>query len=192
MTALEETEQAKVPGMIEALSAQIRYIIGTVQDTVPLEKEVEIVESYIYLLNCRINGKIHLNVELNGFSNVKVPKLILQPIVENAYIHGFKERGGSGVIMIDVVMVDGKLEIAVMDDGIGMDRDTMGSLYELLEGDSIGIKRDDDWQSIGLKNVHDRIRYLHGEPYGIEVTSQIGVGTMIRIVMPCRNEVKGK
>ncbi|MGB8451458.1 MAG: histidine kinase [Anaerocolumna sp.] len=192
MTALEEIDGNKVPNMIEALSAQIRYMIGTVQDIVPLVKEVEIVEKYIYLLNCRINGKIHLTVELNGYSEAKVPKLILQPIVENAYIHGFKVRGGNGTVMIDVKLVDGEMEIAVMDDGIGMSKEIMQNLYDLIESDAIGVKREDDWQSIGLKNVHDRVRYLYGEPYGIKVTSQVGVGTMIRIVMPFMKEVEAE
>lgn len=192
MTALEEKDGDKVPKMIEALSAQIRYMIGTVQDIVPLIKEVDIVERYIYLLNCRINGRIHLTVELNGYADARVPKLILQPIVENAYVHGFKTRGGNGTVMIDVTAEEGKMEIAVMDDGVGMSKDTMQDLYDLVESDAIGIKREDDWQSIGLKNVHDRIRYLYGEPYGIKVTSQTGVGTMIRIVMPYVKEVDAK
>ncbi len=190
MTALEEKDGNKVSKMIEALSAQIRYMIGTVQDVVPLVREVEIAEKYVYLLNCRINGKIHLAVELNGYSDARVPKLILQPIVENAYVHGFKARGGNGTVMIDVTAKDGKMEIAVMDDGVGMSKDIMQSLYDLIESEAIGIKREDDWQSIGLKNVHDRVRYLYGEPYGIKVTSQVGVGTMIRIVMPYVKEEK--
>ena len=56
----------------------------------------------------------------------------------------------------------------------------------LLEGSEPGIKNEHNWQSIGLKNVHDRIRNLYGEAYGIEITSTPGVGTMVRIVMPWR------
>ncbi|HBA63839.1 MAG TPA: two-component sensor histidine kinase [Lachnospiraceae bacterium] len=184
MTALEEKDGRKVSRMIEALAAQIRYMIGPMQDMVPAAKEIEIVEKYVYLLNCRINGNIKLNVQMNGYEEARVPKLILQPIVENAYVHGLQPRGGKGVISIEIAADEGVMEIMVMDDGVGMDEATLESLYDLLKSDAIGIKREDNWQSIGMKNVHDRIHYLYGDPFGIQVVSQEQVGTMIRIVMP--------
>lgn len=183
MTALENNDD-RVSLMIEALSQQIRYVIGTVKDFVPLEMEADIVKKYIYLLNCRINGKIQLAVALNKSSQKQVPKLILQPILENAYVHGIKPKGGSGSIMIDVEETEDMFVISVLDNGIGMDEATLQRLRDLLDGDEIGIKNEHTWQSIGLKNVHDRIRYLYGDRYGLEITSTPGVGTMVRILMP--------
>ncbi len=187
MTALESNDD-RVSRMIEALAQQIRYVIGTVRDFVPLEMEADIARKYIYLLNCRINGRIQLNIELDGCSERQVPKLILQPILENAYVHGIKPKNGSGSIMIDVELTEDLFVISVMDNGIGMDKDTLQKLHSLLDGDEIGIKNEHTWQSIGLKNVHDRIRYLYGEPYGLEITSIPGVGTTVRILMPVREE----
>lgn len=188
MTALEEKNREKVPKMIAALSMQIRYMIGTVQDMVPVKREVEITEKYVYLLNCRITGNIRLSVDMKGFADVMVPKLILQPIVENSYVHGLKPRGGSGMIRIQVREDERFMRISVMDDGIGMDSETKEELEKLLKSDAIGIKCEDNWQSIGLKNVHDRICYLYGESFGIKVTSQVNIGTMIEILMPCHKE----
>ncbi|WP_333648912.1 sensor histidine kinase [Lacrimispora sp.] len=184
MTALEDGQ--KVPAMIEALSEQIRYLIGPMKDLVPLEKEVEMVKKYVYLLNCRINGEIQLAADISGMASVMVPKLILQPIVENAYIHGIKPKGGNGRILIEARRSETSrdcIEVTIMDNGSGMDEETLGSLNTLLAGSDPGIKNDYHWQSIGLKNVHDRIRFLYGEEFGIQVTSTEGIGTMVRILM---------
>lgn len=183
MTALDQ-EDAVVSEMIEALSSQIHYMIGPMQDMVPLEREVEIVRQYVYLLNCRIKGKVYFSADLNGLSEASVPKLILQPIVENAYVHGIKPKDGSGHVMIEAEHVEERLELSVMDNGVGMDGEELMQLRRLLSGNEPGIKNEHNWQSIGLKNVHDRIRYLYGEAYGIEITSTPGVGTMVRILMP--------
>lgn len=183
MTALEKDDYV-VSEMIEALSTQIRYMIGPMQDMVSLEQEVDIIRKYVYLLNCRITGKVKLAVNLSGFGKQRVPKLILQPIVENAFVHGIKPRDGSGNVLISAEQNDHRLEISVMDNGVGMDEAALMRLRELLAGNEPGIKNEHNWQSIGLKNVHDRIRYLFGEGYGIEVTSTLSVGTMVRIIMP--------
>lgn len=183
MTALEDDEK-KVPEMIEALSEQIHYLIGPVQDMVPLEKEIDIVRKYVYLLNCRITGKVQLIAHAEDAEKQMVPRLILQPIVENAYVHGIKPKNGKGSVMIEVKEEDQILEISVMDNGTGMDSGTLDGIRRLLEGDEPGVKNENDWQSIGLKNVHDRIRFLYGDDFGIEVTSTPGVGTMVRITIP--------
>ena len=192
MTALEDEEKSKVPEMIEALSQQIHYIIGPMQDLVPLEQEIDIVRKYVYLLNCRISGKVKLMVNAQGASTIQVPKLILQPLVENAYVHGIKPKQGSGSIMIEAHRKDDMLEISVMDNGVGMDQQSIDKILQLLEGDAPGIKNQYNWQSIGLKNVHDRIRYLYGEKYGIQITSTVGVGTMISVVLPWNTEEEGE
>ena len=71
-----------------------------------------------------------------------------------------------------------------MDDGVGMDEEQLTQMKKLLAGDAIGIKDEYNWKSIGLKNVHDRIRYLYGEEYGVKVTSSPGFGTIVRLLLP--------
>lgn len=183
MTAVEQHDD-KVSDMIEALSVQMHYIIGTVQDMVPLGREVEIVEKYIYLLNCRIEEGVTLHFDVNQYASVMVPKLILQPIVENAYIHGIKPREADGDIRIDAEETEGRFIITVMDNGIGMDERGLERIRKVLAGDEIGIKNEHNWQSVGLKNVHDRIRHLYGKEYGLWINSEDMVGTMINIILP--------
>lgn len=184
MTALEDQGAEKVPEMIEALSEQIHYLIGPVQDMVPLEKEIDIVGKYVYLLNCRVGGKVQLTVNAPGGSKIQIPRLTLQPIVENAYVHGIKPKKGKGCIMIETAIHEGKLEITVMDNGVGMDEEAVAGIMRLFESDEPGVKNEYNWQSIGLKNVHDRIRFLYGEEFGIRITSTPAVGTMVRILLP--------
>jgi two-component system sensor histidine kinase YesM len=170
--------------MIEALSKQIHYLIGPMQDMVPLEQEITIVREYIYLLNCRISGKVQLTVDAPGAAGIMVPKLILQPIVENAYVHGIKPGKGNGSIMVEESRQNGILEISVMDNGVGMNTVEIEKIQKLLAGNEPGIKNEYNWQSIGLKNVHDRIRFLYGEEYGISITSTPKMGTIVRLQMP--------
>ena len=130
-----------------------------------------------------------LYIEADDF---KIPPLVLQPLVENAYVHGIKPKQGSGSIMIEAHRKEDTLEISVMDNGVGMDQDSIDKILQLLQGDAPGIKNQYNWQSIGLKNVHDRIRYLYGEEYGIQITSTVGVGTMISVILPWNTEEKGE
>lgn len=191
MTALDDSEK-RVPEMIEALSEQIHYLIGPMQDMVPLEKETDIVRKYVYLLNCRISSKVQLSMNVQAVNSIIVPKLILQPIVENAYVHGIKPKKGAGCIMIEAYVEDKVLHINVMDNGVGMDESAVQKMYEIMNGTSPGIKSEYNWQSIGLKNVNDRIKYLYGEVYGIEVTSTLGIGTNVHLVMPVDGQDGGQ
>ena len=183
MSALEN-EDGSVADMIEALSEQIHYLIGPMEDMVPLETEIDIVRKYVYLLNCRITGKVTLNVDIPEDRQIIVPKLLLQPIVENAYVHGIKPKNGSGSILIEAVVQEGRLLISVFDNGVGIDEAGIAGIHELLAGDRPGIKSEYNWQSIGLKNVHDRVRLLYGPEYGIAVSGTPGVGTVVQITMP--------
>ena len=95
---------------------------------------------------------------------------------------------GSGNIMIEVERKGNNIEISVLDNGVGMNEKELEKIQVLLNGDEPGIKNEYNWQSIGLKNVHDRIRCLYGDAYGIEVTSTPGMGTCVHIVMPFQKE----
>lgn len=94
--------------------------------------------------------------------------------------------------MIEAEEKEGILILSVMDNGIGMNNEMLEKQRELLNGDQPGIKNKNEynWQSIGLKNVHDRIRFLYGEQYGIKITSTAGIGTIVQAVMPVRRGEK--
>ena len=183
MTAVGRNDPM-VADMIEALSDQIRYVIGTVNDLVPLGREVDILTKYIYLLNCRFSNKVSFSYACAHLENQLIPKLILQPIVENAFIHGIKPMDGPGHIQLMAERLDNTVTLTVMDNGVGMDEDALNKLYTLLDSDQPGHKENYEWASIGLKNVHDRLRYLYGSDYGITLYSTPGVGTVVTATIP--------
>ena len=183
MTACEPNDQ-KVADMIEALSSQMRYIIGTTQDVVPLKMEVELLGKFIGLINCRYEGKVSFETDMDGFGECLIPKMILQPIVENAFFHGLKPKDGNGVIQLLAEETEGDLSITIMDNGVGMSETEKGRMEELLSSDRPGNKEEYNWQSVGLKNVHDRVSYLYGPQYGLTFVSHEGIGTAVSVKIP--------
>ena len=188
MTAASEGDE-KTALMIEALSEQMHYLIGRPEDSVPLGKEIDIVRKYIYLINCRTGGSIMLSVS-GETEGIIVPKLILQPVVENSYIHGIKPRGMKGRIAIETRIEGSDVVISVLDNGVGMDEKQLEAIRTLFAGNDIGIKDEYAWKSIGLKNVYDRIRLLYGEGYSLSVDSSVGVGTVVTITLPLMRAVQ--
>lgn len=183
MTAVSRQDNM-VAEMVEALSDQIRYVIGTVNDLVPLRKEIDNLTKYVYLLNCRFNNKVSFSCSCGHLADCLIPKLILQPMVENAFIHGIKPMEGPGHIQLGAERVEDKIVLTVMDNGVGMSAEEVDRIYALLDSDQPGEKKDYEWGSIGLKNVHDRLRYLYGTEYGISLFSTPGVGTVIHVTIP--------
>ncbi len=183
MTALSHKDEM-LAKMIEALSDQIRYLIGKVGDVVPMELEIDILQKYIYLINCRFDEKVDFEVDLFGLGKKFIPKLILQPIIENAFEHGIKPKNKGGKISLNVEEVDDVLEITVMDDGCGMNKQRVILMEKLLASENPGLKNEYKWKSIGLKNVHDRLRFLYGERYGVAIYSRENRGTAVKITLP--------
>ena len=182
MTAISADDE-KVALMIESLSEQIHYLIGPVEDFVPLSKETDIVEKYVFLLNARISGHIDLSLPSSAI-NPMVPKLILQPIVENAYIHGIKPGSGSGRIAIEAERKNRKVYIRIMNNGVGMTPAELEAIWKRLRSDEPGVRDEYNWKSIGLKNVYDRLRLIYGEGFGLEIESLVDVGTVVTITVP--------
>ncbi|MFI3169319.1 MAG: sensor histidine kinase [Faecalibacterium sp.] len=190
MTALSRRDE-KVAYMIEALSDQIRYLIGTVGDIVPLSLEVDILRKYVYLINARYDEQVNFVVPSQSEEEVFIPKLILQPLVENAFVHGIKPQNMDGTISLQVKKTEAILELTIMDNGCGMDADTLREVEDRLASDLPGRKSDYQWNSIGVKNVHDRIRYLYGAPYGISMFSTKGLGTAVKVTLPSNIKEEG-
>ena len=183
MTAVSRRDNM-VAEMVEALSDQIRYVIGTVNDLVPLRKEIDNLNKYVYLLNCRFNNKVSFSCSCGQLADCPIPKLILQPIVENAFIHGIKPMDGPGRIQLGAEIAADKIILTVMDNGVGMTQEQTAKIYALLDSDQPGQKENYEWASIGLKNVHDRLRYLYGSEFGVSLFSTPGMGTVVQVTIP--------
>lgn len=183
MTAVNNGD-GTVASMVESLGDQIRYLIGTVSDIVTLRDEISNLEKYIYLINCRYGDRISFCACTEGLGERYVPKLVLQPIVENAYVHGLKDKDGQGRIQLNINEKQGDLEITVLDNGQGMTPEEVLRVEDTLKSAKSGEKTETGWRSVGLKNVHDRLRFLYGEAYGVTLFSTPGVGTAVTLRLP--------
>lgn len=170
--------------MIELLGQQMQYALSDAT-VISLHGELELVRSYVALLNFRYNNKIQLDIQEKNFGSFEIPKLSLQPLVENSYKHGLKAKPGMGLVQITVEAVDDDLEITVLDNGTGMSPAALTSLQKQLQG-TARPKPENQSGGVGLKNVHDRLKSLYGEGYGLTVSSWPGVGTAVCLKLPKR------
>lgn len=187
MTALSNhDEQAAM--MLGSLSSQLRYMIGDKSRMVSLRREIENIREYFVLVKVRFQDMTELAIEVNKeVMELQVMKLMLQPIVENAVKHGFKGRKGKGCIRLKATRHKTYLEIVIMDDGVGMSEEQIIEMNESFESENLSYRRDEG-TGIGLKNVAQRIRKNWGPDYGLEVTSCINLGTIVKVRLPIVEE----
>jgi two-component system sensor histidine kinase YesM len=116
--------------------------------------------------------------------NIKIPKLIVQPLVENAISHGVEINGGNGKIEINISKAENVLCITVSDNGTGIDKDKLDKVRCELESEEIHDSDKKEGMGIALKNINNRIKLEYGEAYGLQIYSKKGEGTVVSIYLP--------
>lgn len=180
--------------MTEALATFFRYTISNMEHLVTLEDELANIENYYYIQQFRFGDKLKLNIQYAFRDEMdemevlqyRLPKLTLQPVVENSIFHGIERKVGKGHLVIKVSATDSRLIIKVSDDGLGMEAEKVQELNEKLKSlslDDVNPKTDKQG-GIAIQNVNNRIKLLFGEEYGIYVYSQKGAGTDVEISLP--------
>lgn len=166
--------------MISALTTFFRIGLSKGRDIITVREELEHVRSYLVIQKIRYENQFEYSfyVDLET-ENYFVPKLMLQPLVENALYHGIKLCDRKCILMIQVLSHGDRIEIEVLDNGAGMDAETLESVRKAMEH-----KGENRANSYGVVNVNDRIQILAGQEYGLRLTSEKGVGTSARIVLP--------
>lgn len=148
---------------------------------ITLEEELKNVENYLLLQKYRYIDKFEEEIICPaGLKNYLVPKVILQPVVENAIFHGIAPMEGKGKLLISVESGESKLRIVVSDNGIGMTEDIIQSLYDEKYTVKNGMRK------IGIANVSRRINDICGEGYGMHIESRTGVGTSVIMDLPLK------
>lgn len=177
----------------EALATFFRYTISNVDNLVTLEEELHNAENYFAIQNYRFGDKISLVVSADENDpfiwQCQVPKLTLQPIIENAIIHGLENKIGQGNVTIAIERVEDRLLIDILDDGVGMKEDVLSEINDRL-GRVDNLQNDNGASRLGgiaLVNVNNRIRLLFGDTYGIRVSSIEDFGTRVELVLPIRH-----
>ncbi len=166
--------------MIEDISSILKYSLYNPMEMVCLLEEIDIAKSYLNIQRVRHQ---HSFMEEWDFDPMlieyKINKLILQPILENAIYHGYRDGGHRTKIRVKIHRQDTHLRITVSDNGKGIPRDRLVEIRQSLQKDNTDFS-----QHIGLYNTHKRIVLMHGEPYGLRISSLYRVGTCIRIDVP--------
>ena len=184
MMALEH-EDNQTAQMVESLSRQLKYLIGDNSDRVPLRCEIDNIREYFVIMRVRYENKISLELDISPEAEeCPIIKLSLQPIVENAVRHGLRQKKEGGTVRIEALKTENGLEITVMDNGVGMDEETLLQLRDSLETESMGELKEDGWHHVGLKNAYDRIKKNFGPDYGMEIFSEKDVGTVVIYHLP--------
>ncbi len=171
----------QVAVMSTDLADILRFCISP-DEFVPLRREIEILERYTEIQRIRLSGAFTLEVDVPGeLQNCPVPKMILQPIAENAILHGL-EGVENGSIRVNAAQRDGVLEIAVSDNGRGLPEDMKGPFRHR--------EQERDRGHLGLYNVHTILQKHYGERFGLYLEDgPDGRGAMVRATLPlCRGE----
>lgn len=172
--------------MVSTLSSLLRASIYTNNiEMITVREELEYAEFYLYLQKMRFDDRISYEVviEDDSLKECMIPKFVIEPIVENAVIHGIENTESQGRIKITLKKEGEILTAEVEDNGVGFDVEKYRLSME-AEKEEDGIRQ--SREKIGLRNVDLRIRHIYGEKYGIDIKSEINKGTVIRIRIPIK------
>ena len=180
-----------VANMTEALAVFFRYTISKVENLVTVEEELQNCETYFRIQRYRFGPRLSLNIDCDPeekevIYRCRIPKLTLQPILENGIIHGTEFKIGAGKLRVKLERTEKLLTILVSDDGVGMDETALSQLNERLDKSGRAFQEDKEEHAggVALVNVNNRIHLLFGEEYGLHVFSIPKSGTDVRITLP--------
>lgn len=169
MAEFQDTE--KVISITKALSNFFRISLSNGKEKIPLKEEINHIKEYLYIQKQRYEDKLEYKISIQEeLENIEVPKIILQPFVENAIYHGIKNLDTTGIISIYSQIVDNKIELIIEDNGIGFEAAKKQALMKM--------------GGVGIKNVNKRIQYYYGNEYGAKIDSSFKAGARIIITLP--------
>ncbi len=173
-----ENHCPEISKIVVSLSRMLHYTVENDKSVGRLKEELEWLEGYIFIMSTRFEDCFDYGCYVEpALMNYDVPRLFLQPFVENAFIHGFEQMEGGCVLRISGWIEGKRLYFSVRDNGKGMDPDRIS---EVMSGNC---------PSVGMKNVHNRLKLMYGDEYGITVQSNVGNGTQIVICLPDVNNI---
>ena len=174
----EGKKNEEVVLMTASLARLLRQSISNEDELVSIGQEAEYARSYLTIQKMRYKDKLEFKIDISpAISGVKIIKLVLQPIIENAIYHGLKYKGSKGFLVVRGYQEGEKAVLEVEDNGVGMDEETLSHIFE---------KHKVNYQSngVGVYNVQKRLKLYYGEEYGIVYKSRKNEGTRAVITIP--------
>ncbi|MEH7383816.1 histidine kinase [Bacillus sp. JJ1521] len=192
MAYLEEAQNTS--RLIEAIAALLRYNLGDLHKSSTLFNEVKIVKEYFYIQRTRFGERIDFKLDVDpDCLNIEIPSLSLQPIIENAFIHGIESKEDGGIIKLKVFHESDRIHVEISDNGAGMDENTLTKLRQIADGTSqedIVMHEESTGHStgIGVKNVIQRLQLFYKRTGIVEIESIKDSGTTFRLLLPYDNK----
>jgi two-component system sensor histidine kinase YesM len=175
-----ETDEKDISTVVEELAVFYKLSLSNGREKISLCDELKHVEAYVRIQNMRFGGSIDLRIEVaKEAMDIEVPKIIMQPLVENSILHGIREKDNEeGTILISAVVSDEGLFLRIQDDGVGMDAKQLAGAVTGKSSKRTG--------GFGVRNIQERIVLLFGSEYGLSYGSTPGVGTQVTIKLPSK------
>ncbi|MNC16804.1 putative sensor-like histidine kinase [compost metagenome] len=173
-------KQDHIREMVDALSNLLRYSIRDTEELVTLENEVNIMREFVKIQQVRYQNFIFTIEVDDTVAHYRLLKFLIQPLLENAIVHGLSSINHSGMIHLEARKEKEMLHIRVWDNGSGIEEDRLLQIHQILDS-GIG-------NHIGLLSVKERIENFYGQPYGMEITSLEGAGTTVNLRLPILEE----
>lgn len=165
--------------MVESFGDLLKEVSKGVDDKITIDKEFVLLEKYVYLQKIRKKGLIRTEYTIQpGCENGLIIKFLLQPLVENAILHGFEKKKGMEIIKISAERQSDNLLIRIRDNGVGMTEEEIEKLFE-----NNGVTKS-QYNQIGIKNIQERIKILYGPQYGLSYESELNKYTTVNVLLP--------
>ncbi|MGN7762441.1 sensor histidine kinase [Paenibacillus sp. 22594] len=162
----------------KALADFYRVVLSNGRDQITLQEELNSVRDYLSIQQIRYSDVFNFLIEIEpDILPCIIPKLTLQPLVENAIYHGLKTKGSFGELIISGYREESKVILKITDDGVGMSEERLYALETAMKGQEKPV-------GYGISSVHERIRLYFGSEYGLQITSKLGQGTEIAVNLP--------
>jgi len=175
--------QDNIAQMSGAFMKLLDATLSRTGDFITVQEELDNIENYIYIMKFRYGDNFQYEIFVDEESRkCKILRLLLQPVVENSIIHGFREIPSEGRLTITIARCEDAISISVKDTGLGM---TEQQVTELLSDKTKDSKR---YSHIGISNINQRIKLHYGKEYGLSIHSRLNSGTEVIIVYPCEKE----
>jgi len=172
--------QKEVVSMVKSLSAFFRTSLSRGKEIITIGEEVIHARSYLEIQQFRYQDILTYEIDIpESYNKYLIPKITLQPLIENALYHGIKNKRGGGKITVRVESFNDQIVILVTDDGIGMSEERLKQVKEGINSSTPSEKK-----IYGLYNVNERIRLKFGNEYGLDISSTEGFGTTSKITLP--------
>ncbi|RXZ80280.1 sensor histidine kinase [Paenibacillaceae bacterium] len=184
MMAVQQ-KHADVSDMVTALGKLLRYTIDKIDRLIPLEDEIAFLASYVRIQQVRYGGRLRVEYDIDeDVAACLIPKLILQPLVENALYHGIDGKAEGGEIWISALRFEDELFLTVRDNGKGMSEDEIAALHHSMQRQttSQSLQRNDG-DELGLNNIYQRILLIYGDKGSLTIDGSPGQGLAVTITI---------